>query len=90
MKVYVTENFTNSGWKIQVSKLYNKRDTWEDNNLHSEHYQTNTLEWLQPLPNVKFLQIWQKFTFLHISCVDKSAIPLHVEKFSDYSTSVMY
>ena len=44
MKVYVTENFTNSGWKIQVSKLYNKRDTWEDNNLHSEHYQTSTLE----------------------------------------------
>ena len=31
--------------------------------------------------NVKFLQIWQNFTFLHICCVEKSEIPLHVEKF---------
>ena len=30
---------------------------------------------------VKFLQIWQKFTFFCIYCVEKAEIPLHVEKF---------
>ena len=31
--------------------------------------------------NVNFLLILQNFTFLHICCVEKSEIPLHVEKF---------
>ena len=30
---------------------------------------------------VKFLQIWQNFTFFCIYCVEKAEIPLHVEKF---------
>ena len=30
---------------------------------------------------VKFLQIWQNFTFYRIYCVEKAEIPLHVEKF---------
>ena len=30
---------------------------------------------------VKFLHIWQKFTFFCLYCVEKAEIPLHVEKF---------
>ena len=37
---------------------------------------------------MKFHQIWQRFTFLHICFVEKNEIPLHVEKFHVLKTEI--